>query len=105
MQSATKIDDKVLEEERLLIRLADVWWRSRPGSPGLRWVLAREAMKEPKVQEALESLNWKAKATDNELYAAFNAAISKSPFKAGDSWDTGDVDAEQLTFKQKSEHR
>ena len=97
MQSATKIDDKVLEEERLLIRLADVWWRSRPGSPGLRWVLVREAMKAPQVQEALESLNCKAKATDNELYAAFNAAISKSPFKAGDfdSWDTGDVDTEQ----------
>ena len=62
---------------------------------------------EPNVQEALESRNWKAKATDNELYAAFNAAVSKSPFSAGDfdSWDTGDVDAEQLTFKHKSEHR
>ena len=107
MQPATKIDDKVLEEERLLIRLADVWWRSRPGSPGFRLELVREAMKEHKIQEALEALNWKAKATDNELYAAFNAAISKSPFSAGDfdSWDTGDVDAEQLSSRQKSEHR
>ena len=94
MQSATRIDDTVLEDERLLIRLADVWWRSRPGSPGFHWVMVREAMRETKVQEALESLNWKAKATDNELYAAFNAAISKSPFKTGyfDAWDTGDAD-------------
>ena len=96
---ATKTEPKILEEERLLIRLADAWWRSRSGSPGLRWVMVREAMKDAKVQEALASLNWKPAASDKELYAAFCAAIGKGHFKEQD------VDGEQLTFKQKSERR
>ena len=107
MQPATKTEPKILEEERLLIRLADAWWRSRSGSPGLRWVMVREAMKDAKVQEALASLNWKPAASDKELYAAFCAAIGKGHFKEQDfdAWEIGDVDGEQLTFKQKSERR
>ena len=85
MQLETKTESKILEEERLLIRLADVWWRSRPGSPGLRWVMIREAMKEPKVQEALASLSWKPAASGKELYAAFCAATGSSDFREQDS--------------------
>ena len=81
MQPATKTEPKILDEERLLIRLADVWRRSRPGSPGLRGVMVREAMKDAKVQEALASLNWKPAASDKELYAAFCAAIGKGILK------------------------
>ena len=108
MQPATTEDVKTREDERLLIRLAEVWWRSRPGSPGLRWVTVREAMKDPKIQDALASLNWKPAASDKELYAAFcAAAIGKGPWKEQDfdSWEMGNVDAEQLTFRQKSDHR
>ena len=77
MQPATKTEPKILEEERLLIRFADAWWRSRSGSPGLRWVMVREAMKDAKVQEALATLNWKPATSDKELYAAICAAIGK----------------------------
>ena len=81
MQPATTEDVKTREDERLLIRLAEIWWRSRPGSPGLRWVTVREAMKDPKIQDALASLSWKPAASDKELYAAFcAAAVGKGPW-------------------------
>ena len=57
MQAATKNDPKNLKDERLLIRLEDVWWRSRSESPGLWWVLGRKAIKKNKVREGLASLN------------------------------------------------
>ena len=108
MQSATMTSDQQqFKDERLLTRLAETWWRTRVGSPGFHWVMARQALSYPKVRAALADLNWRPDADDKELYSAFIAGVSKEGFKAPDfdSWDEGDRVPGPRTLAQKAELR
>ena len=108
MQPATKnADQKQFNDERLLTRLSETWWRTRTGSPGFHWILAREALSYPKVQAALAELNWRPDVSDKELYAAFLGAVSKDNFKAPDfdSWEIGQVPSGKWTMTQRAEQR
>ena len=80
-----------LKNESLLTRLAETWWRTRMGSPGYHWILAREALSSPRVKAALADLNWRPDASDKELYAAFISGVATDNSKAPDfdSWEIG----------------
>ena len=99
-------DQQELKNERLLTRLAECWWRSRTGSLGFHWILARRALSYPKVKAALAELNWRPDVSDQELYAAFISAVSKENFKAPDeSWEQGSSLSEARTLQQKADLR
>ena len=108
MQSATMTNDQQhFKEERLLTRLAETWWRTRFGSPGFHWVMARQALCYPKVKAALADLSWRPDANDKELYSAFISGIAKEGFKAPDfdSWNEGDAHTGFRTLAQKADLR
>ena len=108
MQSATMTNNQMhFKEERLLTRLAETWWRTRTGSPGFHWVMARQALCYPKVKAALADLNWRPDANYKELYSAFISGVAKEGFKAPDfdSWNEGSVQPGLRTLAQKADLR
>ena len=108
MQAATKnAEQQVFNDERLLTRLSEVWWRTRTESPGFHWIMARQALAYPNVRVALAELNWRPEASDKELYAAFLAATAKYFFKAPDfqTWEVGHVLPGKWSMSQKADQR